>query len=383
MKKSILIGILIIIQSFVFAESFPIFPMTIYWEIKIYDTPLDGWTIKIYNSLDEELATYDITETWRYWSNNVSKLPLLLNEFEWSLVLKVLYEWKTYIVDRIDDSNKKSICPDKSSITFVSDNCKYNITLKEETEDNDIWNNDTWNQNTQNNDTWNSNNYSNSWWHSHKNNKINNNKEWEHNAASNWDNTKADNYDITPVNNNSPKDNQDSNNNEEIQENWFTKELNEAYQFSYKNWITTKENINEANMKWYLTRISASKILSQYAMNVLWKKPDISKWALRFNDVSKKLNEEYNNAITLSYQLWIMWINTDGYFRPYDIITRAEFATALSRILYWTENWTELYYTTNLNKLKQEWIIKNINPDLKEIRWFAMLILMRTNKSIK
>ena len=388
MKKIYFIILSTITIWFSFAETFPTFPMTIYWEIKIWETPLDWWIIKVYNSFDEELTTYEITETWKYWSDNVSKLPLLLNQFEWHLVIKVLYEWKTYIIDEIDDSNKKDQCPDISSITFVSDNCRYNITLKEEIEDNSTWNNDTWNNDTwnndiwnqdaQNNDTWTSNNYSNSWWHSHRTKNINNNKELEKNAANELDST-ITKSDSKPTNNYNLEDYQDSSNKEEIQENWLTNELNKAYQFSYNNWITTKENIKEANMKWNLTRVSAAKMLAQYAMNVLWKKPDISKWILRFNDASNELNERYNNAITLSYQLWIMWINTDWYFRPYDIITRAEFATALSRMLYWTENWTNLYYTTHLNKLKQEWIIKKINPDLKEIRWFAMLMLMRAS----
>ena len=79
-----------------------------------------------------------------------------------------------------------------------------------------------------------------------------------------------------------------------------------------------------------------------------------------------------------------MWINMNGYFRPYDTITRAEFGTALSRMIYWIADWKFLYYTTHLNKLKEEWIIKETKSDLIEIRWYAMLMFMRAaNKYTK
>lgn len=373
MKKIILIGIIILIQSFTLADNFPSFPMTIYWNIEIWNSPLQGWIIKIFNSLDEELITYDITEEWKYWSDNVSKLPLLLNEFEWNLIFKVSYNWKTYIVDSIDDSYKKDVCPDGSSITFISANCRYDISLKEEIEEDNEWDANAWENN----------NHSSGWWSSHKNDDTKDNStkntEWEHYITdilddNTWDTKSADNdpgnYSQLP------------NNDKEIQENWFTKEFNDAYQFSYKNWITTRKNIKDVNMQKPLTRIVAAKMLSQYAMNVLWKQPDISKGVIKFNDVTNKLNEEYDNAITLVYQLWIMWINTK-HFRPNDIMTRAEFGTALSRMLYWTENWIDVYYTTHLNKLKEEWIIKITNPNLKEIKWYAMLMLMRAANKYK
>jgi hypothetical protein len=127
-----------------------------------------------------------------------------------------------------------------------------------------------------------------------------------------------------------------------------------------------------------LTRIAMAKMLSNYAINILWKTP-INSTAPEFPDVSQKLNNDYWWAVTLSYQLWIMWkwINK---FRPNDTVTRAEFATALSRLLYWTPDWTWNYYTTHINKLYKEWIINNVNPNLNEIRWYVMIMLMRSSK---
>ena len=164
----------------------------------------------------------------------------------------------------------------------------------------------------------------------------------------------------------------------------FSQEFIDAYNFAYKNWITTKKSIYDAKMYSPLTRIQMAKMLSNYAINVLWKEPDISKWVIKFKDVSDKLNKEYDNAVNLAYQLGIMWQNIkNNKFRPYDEVTRAEFATALSRLLYWTKDWKWQikYYEPHISKLHNEWIINRTNPTIKEKRWYIMIMLMRIEVS--
>ena len=161
----------------------------------------------------------------------------------------------------------------------------------------------------------------------------------------------------------------------------YTQEFIDAYNFAYKNWITSKLSIEDAKMFSPLTRIQMAKMLSNYAINVLWKHPDISKWTIKFDDVSNKLNKKYDNAVNLAYQLGIMWQNIkNNKFRPYDEVTRAEFATALSRLLYWTMDWKWIfkYYDPHINKLYNEWIIDKTNPNIKEKRWYVIIILMRS-----
>ena len=163
-----------------------------------------------------------------------------------------------------------------------------------------------------------------------------------------------------------------------ILSNWFTVEFNNAYEFAHRVWITTIDSIEKANMNWELTRIAMAKMLSQYAINILGKKPDTSKNAV-FWDVSKELDSQYNDWVTLAYQLWIMWVWINK-FRPNDPVTRKEFGTALSRMLFGTADWKWVYYSTHLAKLKSEWIINNDNPDLTELRWYVMTMLMRSAK---
>lgn len=164
---------------------------------------------------------------------------------------------------------------------------------------------------------------------------------------------------------------------------YYTKEFNAAYSFAKTYWITNKPTIQDAKMYTELTRIQMAKMLSQYAINVLGQTPDYSRWVVSFNDVSNKLNKEYDNAVTLAYQLWIMWINMkNNNFRPRDTVTRAEFVTALSRMLYWVEDgkWNTKYYEPHMFKLYNEWIINNTNAKMNEKRWYVMIILMRTVK---
>lgn len=157
----------------------------------------------------------------------------------------------------------------------------------------------------------------------------------------------------------------------------FSDEMNQAYQYSYHYGITTMDTIEKAKMRWSLKRIEMAKMLSQYAINVLWIKPDTTRQN-KFADVSENMDTEYDEWVTLAYQLWIMWINMpDNKFRPNDRVTRAEFGTALSRMLFGLGDGNP-YYLSHLAKLKSEWIITNDEPNLEELRWYVMLMLMRS-----
>lgn len=166
-------------------------------------------------------------------------------------------------------------------------------------------------------------------------------------------------------------------NQSEILDDGYSREMHNAYLFAYNNQITTMNTIWLAKMYSPLTRIAMAKMLSYYAINVLGQQPDSSK-DLMFLDVSDALNAQYYDWVTLAYQLWIMWINMpDNKFRPNDRVTRAEFGTALSRMLFGLGDGNP-YYLSHLAKLKSEWIITNDEPNLEELRWYVMLMLMRS-----
>ena len=159
----------------------------------------------------------------------------------------------------------------------------------------------------------------------------------------------------------------------------YNSELQSAYTRAFNNSITTQPTIDKANIESEITRIELSKMISNYAINVLKKDPDKSK-ECKFSDIREILDNQYDNWVSKACQLWLMgqWITK---FRPYDKVTRAEFWTVLSRILYWnTFEWWIPYYSNHLKVLQEKWIMKIIlNPEANEIRWYVMLMLMRSS----
>lgn len=197
--------------------------------------------------------------------------------------------------------------------------------------------------------------------------------------SSNYNNNYDNNYDYYPGDTHS--DDSNNWNSNDILSNWFTRELNDAYNFAYEYGITTQNSIYDANMYGWLTRIAMAKMLSEYAINVLWYGYDDIQDCY-FSDISYDLSQSYNYWDCKAYSLWIMWQNLrNNQFRPYDKVTRAEFATALSRLLYNTPDWTDYYYSTHLKKLHENWIIHDTNPNLSEVRWYIMLMLMRATNN--
>ena len=161
----------------------------------------------------------------------------------------------------------------------------------------------------------------------------------------------------------------------------YVDEYPEAYKWAFKNWITTQKTIEKADMEWQITRIALSKMISNYATNVLKRKVDTSK-KCQFSDISDKLNSDYDNWAARACQLWLMW-QWITKFRPYDKVTRAEFATILSRLLYWTKynGWTP-YYQKHVNQLNIRWIMTNINnlEKVNESRGNVMVMLKRSEE---
>ena len=93
-----------------------------------------------------------------------------------------------------------------------------------------------------------------------------------------------------------------------------------------------------------LSREEAAKIFSNFAINVLCRKPDMS-LSVRYSDV-ENANPTLKPYITLAYQLGVMKGSGmgDGEFRPFDAISKAEVNAVLIRMIlksYLDENKSE------------------------------------------
>jgi len=161
----------------------------------------------------------------------------------------------------------------------------------------------------------------------------------------------------------------------------FSTEFNNAYLYAYGIGITTMQTIQKADMEWKLIRSDMAKMMVNYAIKVLDR--TLNTWTnCTFTDLAGQTTE-MKNYILRSCQLGLMGINTNNKFNPKDEVTRAEFGTILSRILYGTRyEWGILYYTKHLDALRVAGIMNNIkNPEnIKELRWYVMLMLMRAGE---
>jgi hypothetical protein len=158
----------------------------------------------------------------------------------------------------------------------------------------------------------------------------------------------------------------------------YSQELQDAYNWAYGKGVTTMSPIDNANMYGAITRAEMAKMLSVYAVEVLKATPDTSK-ACTFTDIDS-VKGDLHDFIIESCQLGIMGQGITA-FRPYDTISRAEFGTALSRVL-WGDKYEggTPYYANHLNALKADAIMNQIAnaESTKEIRGYVMLMLMRS-----
>lgn len=173
----------------------------------------------------------------------------------------------------------------------------------------------------------------------------------------------------------------------------YSQEYQDAYDYAYSQWITTVTPIDKANIYGWLTRIAMAKMISKFAINVLWIVPD-SSLDCSFLDVSEELDSWYGYWVKKACQLWLMWIWSNGklsnYFNPNWTVTRWQWATVFSRALS-KYNWDTVvevspYYKPHLDYLYSKWIVKNVeNPSPKSVekRWNVMLMMYRVSQSVK
>ena len=169
---------------------------------------------------------------------------------------------------------------------------------------------------------------------------------------------------------------------------WVTEKYSpeeiDAYTWAYGKWITSMPTIEDANLNGYITREQLAKMMVVYMSKVLWKKPVINK-SVKYRDISVKARwQEFYDYVQLAYQYQIMWIDAKWrpikYFNPSGKVTRAEFATVLSRVLYgskYNQNWKN-YYEKHIKALKNAGILTNTDPTVKELRWWIILMLYRS-----
>ena len=173
-------------------------------------------------------------------------------------------------------------------------------------------------------------------------------------------------------------------------------EMLAAYEFAYENKITEKQTVTEAKVDKPIKRNELAKMLTEYAVNVMWMEPEEWKAGCEsFND-TKRESPEMKWYMKSACELWLMWLESDwitvaNHFDPNKSVTRAEFGTTLSRLLYgWVNNLHDdldrrnnEWYEKHLRALQDNGIMTQVSWEWVkkiELRWYVMLMLMRTSQ---
>ena len=110
-----------------------------------------------------------------------------------------------------------------------------------------------------------------------------------------------------------------------------------AYERAYENKITTLYPQQEARLFEPITRAELAKMMSVYATKFLEKVPLTGKVGCADFQDKDQTNLELAGFMQRACELEIMGLHSDGKtplpaFRPNDLVSRAEFATVLSRM---------------------------------------------------
>jgi hypothetical protein len=145
--------------------------------------------------------------------------------------------------------------------------------------------------------------------------------------------------------------------------------------------VTTMPTLNDANPEGVVTRWHLAKMVVNYAINVLWYTiPEKIPSECRWNDWRKDWeSQEIKDYAVKSCALWLMWLDMPK-FLPNMTVTRAQFGTIMSRLLWWKKYaGGKPYYRKHLNALKENNIMTQIeNPEKRtELRQWVWLMLMR------
>lgn len=159
----------------------------------------------------------------------------------------------------------------------------------------------------------------------------------------------------------------------------YSQEVRNAYDYAYSKQITTMPTIEESNPYGVTYRNHMSKMISNWATDVLELEADTDAKCVFIDTYNE--SEEMKGYITLSCQLGLMGQEITK-FRPNDVVSRAEFGTTLSRALWGdTYNGGNPYYEAHLDALSDAEVMTDLSNPMRDVlRYEAWLMLMRADE---
>jgi len=166
-------------------------------------------------------------------------------------------------------------------------------------------------------------------------------------------------------------------------------ETNQSYCFAFKIWATTKTTLESAKYNMDIRRSDLAKMVSQYAIKILHKTPN-QNMLCNYSDVTSKY-DEVKWYIQQACQMGLMWVDNNGKqmtnFRPQGLVTRGEYMTVISRMLYGNkydisndEKWKVPFYQHHMDILITKKIFTTTLPKDLTQRYMVFYTLYRLAK---
>jgi len=155
-------------------------------------------------------------------------------------------------------------------------------------------------------------------------------------------------------------------------------EYQAAYSYAFENGITTMASIDAANLAGTTTRAQAAKFFVNFAEAMENTKTNSD---CTFSDLAPVAGTDLAAFAVEACEYGLMGINTNGIFNPNGTLSRGEFGTILSRVLFGdVYNGGNPFYAAHLNALNQAGLMNDLsNPERSIMRGDAMLLLFRSS----
>lgn len=146
--------------------------------------------------------------------------------------------------------------------------------------------------------------------------------------------------------------------------------------------MTRFDSVVGFNITGAMTRQEAAKMFSNFATNVLCRKPTAAE--ITYTDIDNA-DETLKPYITLSYKLGLMRGSAEGKFRPFDLITKAELNAVLTRMILhsFLQEEGAVWYAEYNRVATELGIIKQGAGETSVSRHDAALMLFRAYKDQK
>ena len=160
----------------------------------------------------------------------------------------------------------------------------------------------------------------------------------------------------------------------------YSNEQQDAYDYAFGAGLTTQATIDGARLNDSITRAELAKVAS-VAAEAQGLSLDTSA-SCSFNDTASLQGSDLLAYVTKACQYGLMGVNTNGVFNPAGLVTRAELAAVIDRILNGDANvGGNPWYAGHMASLQDAGIMNDIsNPSSLALRFHAFVMFQRADE---